>query len=87
MLTLKDPRSFGYLKLRNFFYKDQRQGKISGTRRVDVQDTWQGITLSFQVLPRSKMVETYPLEITQKEKLLVSEMLVMYPLLLLKMCV
>ena len=39
LLTLKDPRSFGYLKLRNFFYSDQRNGKISDTWTVDIQDT------------------------------------------------
>ena len=39
LLTLKDPRNFGYLKLRNFFCRDQRKGKISGTWIVDVQDT------------------------------------------------
>ena len=54
---------------------------------MNVQDSWQGITIGFQVLPRSKMVETCPLEITQKEKSLVSEMLVIYSLLLLKICV
>ena len=87
LLTLKDLRSFGHLKLRNFFCKDQRKGKISGTWTVDVQDTWQRITLDFQVLPRSRTVETFPLEIIQKERSLVLAMLVMYPLFLLKMCV
>ena len=38
LLTLNDPRSFGYLKLRNFFCMDQRNGKISDTWTMDVQD-------------------------------------------------
>ena len=38
LTTLKDRRSFGYLKLRNFFCMDQRNGKLSDTWTMDVQD-------------------------------------------------
>ena len=54
LLTFKNPKSFVYLKLRSFFCMNQRKGKICGIWTVDVQHTWQGITLGFQVLPRSR---------------------------------
>ena len=38
LLTLNDPKSFGYLKLRDFSYRDQIRGRTNGTWTVDARD-------------------------------------------------
>ena len=79
LLTLKDPKSFGYLKLEIFSCRAWRRRKINGTWTAVVQGTWPETMHGSQASPKLKMVEKYLLETIQKEKFLELEMLVKFP--------
>ena len=72
------PKRFSVPKTWDVFCRAWRKRKINGTWTVVVQGIWLETTHGFQVSLKSKIVEMFPLEITQKKKFLVLVMSVKF---------